>query len=122
MGLGRTATRHLTQVRLELMPRRGARRWLARSVLLLAALGAGVGAGIAGRDYAIAAAAPAAPADDVAAQIRPLRQEIDQSRLALRLATARSEELERQVDTLNQRLREATEELTFFRKAREGKH
>jgi len=67
-----------------------------------------------------AAAAPGAA--DVAAQMQPLRQEVDQTRLALRLAAARSHELERQVDALNQRLREATEELTFFRKAREARH
>jgi hypothetical protein len=42
--------------------------------------------------------------------------------LALRLADARGQELEHQIDALNQRLRESTEELTFFRKAREGKH
>jgi septal ring factor EnvC (AmiA/AmiB activator) len=126
MGFGRIATRRLTQVRLELMPRRGG-RWLARSVLLLAALAAGVGAGVLGRDPALAlvqagsmARTTAAP-DELAAQIQPLRHEVDQTRLALRLSAARSQELERQVDALNQRLREATEELTFFRKAREGK-
>jgi len=123
MGFGRIATRRLTQVSLELMPQRGARRWPMRSALLLAALLAGAGVGVAGRDHAVAALQPPAPAAaDVAAQLQPLRQEVDEARLALRLATARSQELERQVDALNQRLREATEELTFFRKAREGKH
>ena len=66
--------------------------------------------------------APSPSLDASAARIEPLRHEVDQTRLALRLATARSEELERQVDALNQRLREATEELTFFRKAREARH
>ena len=123
MGFGRIATRRLTQVRLELMPQRGARRWLVRSVLIVGALAAGAGAGVVGRDSALAALQPPPPAvDAAAAQIEPLRQEIDQARLALRLATARSQELERQVDALNQRLRESTEELTFFRKAREGRH
>ena len=121
MGFGRIATRSLTQVSLELMPRRGARRWLLRSVLIVGALGAGAAVGVVGRDQAMAAL-QAPQVDATAAQIRPLREEIDQSRSALRLATARSQELERQVDTLNQRLREATEELTFFRKARESRH
>lgn len=121
MGLGRIATRHLTRVSLELMPRRGARRWLLRSALILGALGAGAAVGVVGRDQAMAAIqAPAV--DAVAAQIQPLRAEIDQNRSALRLATARSQELERQVDALNQRLRETTEELTFFRRAREARH
>jgi hypothetical protein len=122
MGFGRHATRRLTQVRLELMPEQGARRWLLRSVLLLGALVAGAGVGAVGRDYAMAALQPAPAAADIATQLQPLRHEIDQTRLALRLATARSQELERQVDALNQRLRESTEELTFFKKAREGKH
>ena len=123
MGFGRIATRRLTQVSLELMPRRGARRWLLRSALLIGALGAGAAVGVVGREQAMAALpAPPAAVDATAAQIQPLREEIDQNRSALRLATARSQELERQVDALNQRLREATEELSFFRKARESRH
>ena len=118
MGFGRIATRRLTQVRLELMPQRGARRWLVRVVLLLAA---GAGVGVVARDPALALVQAGPAADAVATQIQPLRHEVDQSRLALRLATARSQELERQVDALNQRLRESTEELTFFRKAREAR-
>jgi phage shock protein A len=121
MNFGRIATRRLTRVRLELMPQRGARRWLVRAVLLLAAGTAGAGVGVVALDPALALLQPAPAADEVAAQIQPLRHEIDQSRLALRLATARSQELERQVDALNQRLRESTEELTFFRKARESR-
>jgi phage shock protein A len=121
MNFGRIATRRLTRVRLELMPQRGARRWLVRAVLLLAAGTAGAGVGVVALDPALALLQPAPAADELAAQIQPLRHEIDQSRLALRLATARSQELERQVDALNQRLRESTEELTFFRKARESR-
>jgi hypothetical protein len=41
--------------------------------------------------------------------------------MGLRLADARSHELERQIDALNQKLTESQDELTFFRKAREGK-
>ena len=39
----------------------------------------------------------------------------------LRVAEARSQELERQVDILNQRLHASQEEVTFFRKAVNGK-
>jgi hypothetical protein len=39
----------------------------------------------------------------------------------LRVADARGEELEKQIDALNQKLTESQDELTFFRKAREGK-
>jgi len=45
-----------------------------------------------------------------------------EAKMALGLSEARSHELERQIDTLNQRLRECQDELTFFRKAGERKH
>ena len=54
--------------------------------------------------------------------MQQLRQGLEQSRLMQRVADGRSQELERQIDALNQRLRECQEELTFFRKARDGKH
>ena len=41
--------------------------------------------------------------------------------MGLRIADARSQELEKQIDELNQKLNESQDELTFFRKAREGK-
>ena len=41
--------------------------------------------------------------------------------MGLRVADARSQELERQIDALNQKLTESQDELTFFRKAREGR-
>ncbi len=45
----------------------------------------------------------------------------EQSRLLLLVSEARSQELERQIGALNQGLRECQEEVTFFRKARDGK-
>ena len=48
-----------------------------------------------------------------------LRQRIDQAELALQLSRAQGHELERQIDALNQRLRETQEELAFFRPSRE---
>jgi hypothetical protein len=126
LGFGRSATQHLTRARLDLMPRRAVRRWLLRSTLVVVAFVAGAGAGVVARDAMptlVPTPMPPAPVGvDASAEIQPLKQQLDQARLALRLSSARSQELERQVDALNQRLRESTEELTFFRKAREGKH
>lgn len=50
-----------------------------------------------------------------------LRQSLEQMRLQLQMADARSHELEQQIDALNGRLRESQEELAFFRKAREAR-
>jgi molecular chaperone GrpE (heat shock protein) len=58
----------------------------------------------------------AAPAAD---PTQPLREALAQAEGALRLEQARSRELERQIDTLNRRLVETQEELTFFRKSRD---
>ena len=41
--------------------------------------------------------------------------------MELRVAQARGHELERQIDALNQKLTETEEQLTFVRKAREGR-
>ena len=119
LRLGRHATRELTRVGLVLAPRRGSGRWLVRWALLAMVLGAGAGLGYAahGELPATVLPAPAGPSPE----LLKLRREGEQARLALRLAEARSEELERQVDALNERLRASTEELTFFRKAREGR-
>jgi uncharacterized protein HemX len=54
-------------------------------------------------------------------ELPPLRAELEQSRLQLRVAEARGQELEHQIDTLNQQLRASQEELTFFRKTRDAK-
>ena len=62
-------------------------------------------------------APPAAPT----AELVQLRQQLEQARMGLRVADARSQELEKQIDALNQKLTESQDELTFFRKAREGK-
>ena len=57
----------------------------------------------------------------VAKDAQALEQQLEQSRLQRRVSDARSQELEHQIDALNQRLRESQEELTFFRKTRDGK-
>ena len=69
------------------------------------------------RAPAVVARVPAAPT----AELVQLRQQVEQARMGLRIADARSQELEKQIDALNQKLTESQDELTFFRKAREGK-
>ncbi|HEV7576483.1 MAG TPA: hypothetical protein VGO85_10600 [Caldimonas sp.] len=119
-GFGRRVTRDLTRVGLTLAPQRGAGRRIVVAVLLVAgALVAGFAAAELLRDAApaVVARAPAGPS----AELVQLRQQLEQARMGLRLADARSHELERQIDALNQKLTESQDELTFFRKAREGK-
>ena len=89
------------------------------AALLVAALGAGGAVGYLFAERPAPAAAPrvAGPAAELAA----VRQQLDEARMALRLADARSQELERQIDALNQKLTESQDQLTFFKKAREGK-
>jgi phage shock protein A len=128
-GFARSATRALTHSGLVLSPQRGRGLGLARSALITAALVAGAGAGYLGHERMQIASppvpsAPSAPSALTAklAEIASLEQQLEQSRLGLRLADARSKELERQIDALNQRLSESQDQLTFYRKAREGKH
>ena len=119
IGFGRAATRDLTRVGLTLAPKRAsAPRWLAALLLAGVAFAAGLGAGELLREPT-APVAVRAPAPS--AEIGPLRQQLEQARMGLRVADARSQELERQIDALNQKLTEAQDELTFFRKAREGR-
>jgi len=88
-------------------------------VLVATAFGAGIATGelLYERAPAAVVRAPAAPT----AELVQLRQQLEQARMGLRVADARSEELEKQIDGLNQKLTESQDELTFFRKAREGK-
>jgi hypothetical protein len=117
--LGRTATQELTRIGLVLAPRRAQRRWIGRAAFaaVLVAIGACgswlVATQPTGDDPRLAAAMGVKQA---------LRGELEQAQLKLRMAEAHSQELERQVDGLNQRLREVQDQLTFFRKAREGQH
>jgi hypothetical protein len=119
-GFGRAATHDLTRVGLTLAPPpRHGRRFVAALALVATASAAGFGAGELLREPAtpVVVRVPAAPT----AELVQLRQQLEQARLALRVAEARGDELERQVDTLNQKLTESQDELTFFRKAREGR-
>ena len=120
IGFAPQATRDLTRVGLTLAPRRRSGRGvLVATVLVAAAFAAGVGSAglLVERAPAVVVRTPAPPS----AELAPLRQQLEQARMALRVAEARGEELERQIDALNQKLTESQDELTFFRKAREGK-
>jgi len=104
-------------------PRKRALRGVLLAVLLLSMF-----AGFAATGYAFAsgwlpmrAAPPAMLAAAPVAKAEPLRAELEQSRLQLRMAEARGQELERQIDALNQRVRESNEQLAFLRTAREGR-
>ena len=113
----RHAPNRLAQVRLVLSPGSARRGWLIGCALVVTALLAGIAAG-----HYVSIALGAAPPNEVALQqLHSAQQALEQSRLQLRAADARSHELERQVDALNQRVRECLEELTFFRKARDGR-
>jgi hypothetical protein len=119
IGFGRAATRDLTRVGLTLSPQRASvPRWLTALLLAAATFAAGFGAAelLREREAPVVVRAPAP-----SAELAPLRQQLEQARMGLRVADARSQELERQIEALNLKLTEAQDELTFFRKAREGR-
>ena len=124
LAFGRTAAQDLTHIGLTLAPRRRRGRWLVRAALALCALAAGFALGGFVRDRwpdlfpeRVQASAPAGPPPELV----QLRRDLEEARMGLRVSEARGHELERQVDTLNQKLTESQDELTFFRKAREGR-
>lgn len=110
--------RDLTRVGLVLAPRP------RRHGRLLAATLTGLAVGV-GATLALPHLQPLSPAaaDGLAEppELAQWRDQAEQRRLALELAEARAQALERQIDTLNQQLRETREELTFFRQARDPK-
>jgi hypothetical protein len=118
IGFRRSATQALTHVGLALTPRRSRGRWLIAPVLVLGSVAAGIGVGYVLRDRATPLVQQT---PGVAPELQALRQQVEQARLGSRLSEARTQELEHQIDALNQRLTESQDELTFFRKAREGK-
>jgi hypothetical protein len=122
-GFGRGGTHDLTRVGLTLAPRpRSGRRVVLACVLVVLVAAAFAGGATLGELWRapappVVARTPAAPS----AELQQLRQQLEQTRLGLRVAEARGQELERQVDALNQKLTESQDELTFVRKAREGR-
>jgi septal ring factor EnvC (AmiA/AmiB activator) len=107
----------LTRIRLVLSPGAARRGRVGWSAVVVAALAAGAAAG----HFLWNDGLPAALPDSGVAlqQLRTLQQTLEQTRLQLRASDARSHELERQIDSFNERLRACQEELTFFRNARD---
>jgi uncharacterized protein HemX len=97
----------------------GARRgWIVWCALILAALLAGA----AGSHLYWSERLGQVQQQAVArVDLQQLSQGLEQARLSLRVSDARSQELERQIDALNQQLHKCQEEVTFFRKARDGR-
>lgn len=119
LRLRRKATRELTRIRLVLSPRRNHGGWFAFSALLAGTLSiAATTHFVPGAELPFSASTAAAP---VSAPASDTLKRLEQARLTLSMSEARGQELERQIDALNHRLRETQDELTFFRKTREGK-
>ena len=124
LRLRRKAYRELTRIRLVLSPRRNHGGWFAFSTLLVGTILITAttrfvpGAELPfGASTAMTAPLVAAAPDTS----KLLEKRLEQARLTLSVSEARGQELERQIDALNHRLRETQDELTFFRKTREGK-
>jgi uncharacterized protein HemX len=97
----------------------GARRWPVTLLLMLLALALGAAGSFAWWRLQ--------PADHSAVralteQQHALQQQLDEARLALRMAQGKAEGLERTIDGLNRQLGECQEQLTFFRSARTPQH
>lgn len=116
---GRNATRELTRIGLVLSPRRARGGWLAALALGVIALAIGAGGSYL---YWQPAAQDVHQLAGVLRDNQQLQQKLEQTGMSLRLAQARSQELEHQIDALNRQLHECQEELTFFRKTGAGKH
>ena len=128
LRLRRKATRELTRIRLVLSPRRLHGGWFAFSALLAATVSiAATTHFVPGVELPFVASSTSA-SSSIAPVVagapdhsKLLEKRLEQARLTLSVSEARGQELERQIDALNQRLRETQDELTFFRKTREGK-
>jgi uncharacterized protein HemX len=114
----RAASNNLARSRLVLSPghtRRGGLVWCG---LVIAALLIGAaGSYVYWREQLLPLQAQAAALQD----LPQLQHALEQSRLQMRVSEARSAELERQIDALNQRLRESQDDLAFYRKAHDSK-
>jgi len=106
----------LARVRLVLASGRARGGWWSWCVIVLLALAGGAAAGHFYRIENVDLQAQAAAAQEKQA----LQRGLEQARLQLRVAESHGQELEREIDALNRRLREAQEELSFVRKARDG--
>ena len=116
--LWRVAPKNLARIRLVLSPGRARRSWIVWCALVIAALLAGAAASHA---YWSARLGPLQSQAAALKDLQPLQHGQEQSRLKLRLSESHGQELERQIDALNQRLRECQDDLAFLRKAHNGK-
>lgn len=121
MQSGRTAPKNLARVQLELMPRPPRSAWLGWLAALTVAAAAGAAALHVHSRRQTEAPQLSAALPDLQGLAQGIAQNLERTRLQLRVAEARSLELERQIDLLNQRLHASQEEVTFFRKAVNGK-
>ena len=129
----RPASTHLARSPVVLARGSPRRRWASAGAALLAALLAGAAASHAWRQHYTDIWQPHAALQATAASgtsgtsgttgtsstsgLLPLEQNLTTARLQLRVAQARSVELEHQIDTLHQGLHACQEEVAFFRKA-----
>jgi len=115
----RAASADLARIKLVLSQGRGRRGWIVWCALVIVALLAGAGGSELYWRQQLGPLQQQAAAMKNQAQ---LLQELEQSRLQMRVSDARSQELEHQLAALNRQLRECQEEVTFFRQAGKGKH
>lgn len=108
----------LARIRLVLSPGGARRGWIVWCALILAALLAGAASSHFYWSERLGQVRQQAVAMN---DLQQLEQGLEQARLSMRVSEARSLELERQIDALNQQLHKCQEEVVFFRKAREGK-
>ena len=126
----RPASTNLARSRVVLAPGSIRRRWAGAGAQLLAALLAGAAASHVWwhhytdtwQPHAVLLASAATAATGTSSMsgtsgLLPLEQNLTTARLQLRVAQARSQELEHQIDTLHQGLHACQEEVAFFRKA-----
>ena len=113
------ASKDLARIGLVLSPRGARRGWIVWCALVIAALVAGAASS---HLYWSERLAPLQEQAAAVKEVPALQQALEQARLQQRVSQARGQELERQIDALNQRLRECQDEATFFRKTRDGKH
>jgi len=117
----RLAPRNLARSHVVVAPRSPRRARMGAAAAGFAALLAGAGASHAYWHHHTGFWQPQPAVAEQASELQPLTQELATTRLQARVAQARSQELERQIDTLNQSLHACQEEVTFFRKAVNGK-
>ena len=109
---------NLARVEIELSPRNNRLRRIVRGLVV----GAALAAGAAGHHVYLSQQFGQAEQQAVALLERQhFAQGLEQTRLQMRVAEAHGQGLERQVDTLNQRLQMCLEEVAFFRKAGSSK-